>query len=88
MDALPLTASWVGSSATIGRLRGAIKLPPMAGPRRRRLEDAPVRSEAGRRSAAVERRFASGAGHDVEFAGQHTIQTACAPVTHGVSNER
>ena len=32
--------------------------------------------------------FASAAGHDVEFACQHTIQAACAPVAHGVSNER
>ena len=47
-----------------------------------------ITAAAGRRVIAVKRRFASAAGHDVEFACQHTIQAACAPVAHGVSNER
>jgi hypothetical protein len=61
------------------------------------LEDEPVAVDGGmtqRRATASRRpprsgfRVASAAGHDIEFACQHTIQAACAPVAHGVSNER
>lgn len=48
----------------------------------------PYERAAIRPSRSDRRPFASAAGHDVEFACQHTIQAACAPVAHGVSNER